>query len=248
MSYAPHCWGFGLERNRFLSSNERWFWSARNQRVFRAPEIDEYGRRLIPPIDLNNSIVDLGTLDAFIAEKAEKTRKILHVAMGTGALTVQDTRVLEFGPGNGGSTVALQQMLSNAAAAGAKVSLEAVEINPGLADDIVEAGILPANDMHVGDGFGFMGRTQNTGQYNLIFASWPGPFYDDGIGKDFVQAAESALSPDGYLILATDPRTLGHIVAGCEVIGMPHIVTNGTEVGAEPTENILIAQKIPELV
>lgn len=240
---------FASEINHFCAISDRWFLAAQNPDQFAAPRYNNAGEYLLPPINLRAAgAVDLSTLDADVNDKAERTQQVLNVALGLGILTAKNTqRVLDFGAGYGGPTYVVSRMLANIAATGVRTSLQAVERNADVAAEIIDAGILPSDAVHVRDGIAFLNDPTTSEAFDLVTAFWAGPFFEGETARTFLRSSQRALAPAGRVLLTSDCGTTAFTKAECKSLGLPYESVSGTEIkGAPPTEEIIIIPKVAE--
>ncbi len=128
-------------------------------------------------------------------------------------------RILDFGAGSGGPTLALVAMAESNGG-----SVEAVE-QEQTSHLIAARGIVAADRLHTGDGLAFLGATEQVGRFNLITAFMLGPDPEGRLSDELLTAARLALVPGGQLLMTSDIQTVPAFQEACRQQGIGYNVT-----------------------
>jgi SAM-dependent methyltransferase len=159
-------------------------------------------------------------LDPHVAQWGARTADtVLNMAQGHKYLDLSSKKkILDFGAGSGGPTLALVQLAEQT---GGKV--EAVEPWQKGVAEIVESGVLPAEDVYVEDGIEFLSkRGQSGNKFDLITAFMFGPDADGSFSNQLIAAASRALEPSGQLLVTSDGGTMEAVQHTCDLRGVKY--------------------------
>lgn len=165
-------------------------------------------------------------LHSFHRQGAITAAAILNVSEGFGYLNLSKAkRILDFGAGSGGPTLALTELTRLNGG-----TVDAVEANSAFAQHIVDLGILSAGRVIVGNGLETLQTTSE--KYDLITAFMLGP--DDprgGLTRALLNSSRNALVPGGSILITSDTDTMTTVKRVCKQEGVPHDYIQGIPLG-----------------
>lgn len=192
------------------------------------------------------------TPQTFIDVRTSPIFDKLHSFHQTGALTAENVlnlsasygyidlarskRLLDFGAGSGGPTLALTEL--------AKLnggSVEVVESNPRFAQDMIELGIVTPDKVHQANGIELLSSAASTDQYDLITAFMLGPDTNGGLTQQLLGASRNALQSSGKLLVTSDIGTMLTVRGVCDRVGVSYEYVAGLPLETGPIPDVLIA-------
>lgn len=171
-------------------------------------------------------------LDEYDRRSASRAYLVLQAAHEFGCFDMMGARrMLDFGAGTGGSTLALRAV---AEASGGRV--EAVEAHPRIAKVISDRQILPEDQVHAGNGITLLEQDDYRGGFDLITAFMLGPDMDGRLARRLLPAARQALAADGCLLMTSDTISLMAFRDACAEVGVAcrYITSAETVDGCRP--------------
>jgi hypothetical protein len=165
-------------------------------------------------------------LRSFHRRGATTAATILNMSEGFGHLNLSKAkRILDFGAGSGGPTLALVEL--------AKLNggtVDVVEASPIFAQDIIDSGIISPDRVIIDDGLKVLQTTSE--KYDLITSFMLGP--DDlqgSLTRTLLNNSRNALNPGGSILITSDTSTMTTVKRVCEQEGMPHDYIQGVPLG-----------------
>lgn len=171
-------------------------------------------QRTIVDVKSNPIFADL---HSFYRTGAMRAAAILNLSEGLGYLDLSKSRrILDFGAGSGGPTLALTEL--------AKLNggtVEAVEAKPTHVQDIIDLGIVSPERVILGDGLKILQTTSE--RYDLITSFMLGPDDEGGrLTRALLSSSRHALMPGGSILITSDAGTMTTVKRICEQEGVPH--------------------------
>lgn len=162
---------------------------------------------------------------------------VLNLSASFGYLDLAKAkRMIDFGAGAGGPTLALAQL---AGLNGGTV--EAVESNLKFVEDMIAMGIVDAEHAHQGNGITLLGNETSRATYDLVTAFMLGPDSDGGLTRDLLKASQNALTAGGHLVITSDMGTMSVARRVCDQQGTKYEYVTGVPTETGPMPDILIA-------
>ncbi len=136
---------------------------------------------------------------------AVRAQHSLNVMAIQGQLDLRASkRIFEYGAGTGGATYALGRLATLNGG-----SVEAAELEPEHAAEIAISGILPPENIHIGDGAWTLRQLNRKGKrFDLVAAFMFGPdYFGSRIGR-LLHEVGPALDENGKFLVTSDPQTM----------------------------------------
>lgn len=169
-------------------------------------------------------------LDDYDQRQARTAARILQAAHELGCFDLSSARrLLDFGAGTGGPTLALR-----AAAEINDGRVEAVEAHPRIARVISDRQILPEQQVYACNGIKFLEQGNCRGSFDLITAFMLGPDMDGRLARRLLPAAQQALLASGCLLMTSDTISLMAFREACTEAGVEHRYIAAAETAAGP--------------
>lgn len=180
-------------------------------------------RRTIVTVEGNPIFTNL---HSFHRRGATTAAAILNMGEGFGYLDLSKAkRILDFGAGSGGPTLALTELTRLNGG-----TVDAVEANSASAQDIVSLGILTADQVIVGDALETLQTTSE--KYDLITSFMLGPDDQQGsLTRALLYSSRNALEPGGSILITSDTSTMATVKQVCEQERIPHDYIRGIPLG-----------------
>ena len=113
-------------------------------------------------------------------------------------------RIIHFGASEGAETVTLSQL-----ARSNRGSVTALELDHEAGGRLLSSGILPPEQVYIGDGIKFFSDMQRVGaQADLIAIPFLDNYGAEALVRRLIPAAKSALAPHGKLLITSDRDTM----------------------------------------
>ncbi len=146
-------------------------------------------------------------------------------------------RIIDFGAGFGGPTLALTELVRKNGGV-----VDAVEVSEGHMRLAVENGFVDPDHAHTADGIDFLEQLEEEGrQVDLVTAFMFGPDGNGDFARLFLNAASSVLKPDGKVLMTSDQGTMSAIERVIQQNGTPYEYVHGVEIDGQQQPSVIIA-------
>lgn len=158
-----------------------------------------------PEFSLDLASVSLvGKYDRRTQWFAKNAVDYLTAASQNGVILSHKKRIIDFGAGDGISTIPLVQL-----ARMNQGSVVALERMPHRTDKMSEFGILPPHQIYTGDGIDFLEDMKRRGKKaDLIAAFFLDPDPIKQLDRRLIRVAKDVLDTDGHLLITSDATTM----------------------------------------
>ncbi len=156
-------------------------------------------------------------IETFQKARAQSALILIKLALARGLLTpAHFRRVIDFGAGRGGTTFALVNI--------AKIvegEVEAVEEDPERGLKIVNAGILPIEFVHIGEGIASLESlaTNESNEVDLVTSFMLQPSQNGQLFRALATVSSCLLTDMGLLLVNSDLKTLNGVETICRESG-----------------------------